>query len=120
MTDLRCHYAKISQYQAYADMFHKEFIENIKTLIADECIYFYDDDYTAFWDECDRPYTEVYDHRMDCSIDEEIHSIDGKRGMVETETDLVAFEDLNIISAMQVYRCLVQFIEWRETGKISN
>lgn len=68
-------------------------------------------DLSSFWNNCDRPYTSVFDHRNDCFRMEEIISCD--MNGVETELTHPLYGELTPESCFQVYRCLHQLFVWK-------
>lgn len=94
------------------------FIEKIQTILTeDEVIDIYDDDNDGFRDKCDPAYVDFFDHRMDCTVQEEVNSFSYTEA--ETDSATVCYEDMTITEVMQCYRCIVEFKEWKETGKIT-
>lgn len=95
----------------------QHYVEYIQNIISeDECI---DICFDAEWfhQNCDRAYVTFKDRRHDCDISEEATSFyhDG----ASTENGFVCYEDMTITEVMQCYRCIIEFKEWKETGKIT-
>lgn len=96
----------------------KHYIERIQEIIhAGEVIDLYDDDNEGFRDKCEPAFVSFFDHHMDCTVQEEVNSFSDCE--VDTDSASVCYEDMTITEVMQCYRCIVEYKEWKETGKIT-
>lgn len=116
--DYKAHYVQINLDLDRISIMRKYYQESIQQLLEeDESIDIFDEENEGFHDKCDSTFVAFFDHRMDCSVQEEVNvfNFDG----VETDSDSVCYEDMTITEIMQCYRCIVEFKEWKETGKIT-
>lgn len=69
-----------------------------------------------FLEEADPCFATFFDHHASCDVVEMVQGVSIDR--VEGVYNECAIEDLNAIEAMQLYRCLAEYIHWARTGKL--
>ena len=94
------------------DQMREQFIDLIHGMVAEgEIIDFTDD--SVFYASCDRAFVGVYNDRIDV-----VHQVNHEYVITSDEYDK-NLEDMTAQELLQVYRCLCEYDEWKQTGKIS-
>lgn len=110
-------YVVINEALDTLDQMREQFIDLIQGMVdEDDCIDFTEDD--KFHEACDRAYACMRNSKDDCFMECEIFKVTAT-SVISEYGDETCFEDMEAKELLQVYRCLCEYDEWKQTSKIS-